>query len=78
MAAQRKFKDRYGLAYPLLSDPDQILLKELGVLKEKTMYGRKVQGTVRSTFLIGADGRVEKAWSPVEVEGHTAEVLAAL
>ena len=78
VAAQKKFKEKYGFPYALLADPDQEYLEKLGVRKEKNMYGKKVMGTVRTTLLIGPDGKVEKMWSPVVVKGHAKQVLEAL
>ena len=78
VAAQKKFKEKYKIAYPLLADPDKTLLEALGVVKEKNMYGKKVMGVVRTTFLIGADGKVEKVWNNVSPEGHPREVLESL
>jgi thioredoxin-dependent peroxiredoxin len=78
VAAQKKFKEKHSLSYPLLADPEKSLLGKLGLIKEKNMYGRKVMGTVRTTVLVGPDGRVEKVWSPVEIKGHAQEVLAAV
>jgi peroxiredoxin Q/BCP len=76
-AAQKKFDDKYGLGFPLLSDPDHAVAEAFGVWKEKSMYGRKVMGIERSTFLIDADGVLRQEWRKVKVEGHVAAVLAA-
>jgi peroxiredoxin Q/BCP len=73
-----KFKGKYGLAFPLAGDEGRDMLKAYGVWTEKSMYGRKYMGVERSTFLIGRDGRIAKAWRKVKVEGHAGEVLAAL
>jgi peroxiredoxin Q/BCP len=75
-AAQRKFKEKYDLPYTLLADDKKEVAKKFDVLKEKNMYGRKVMGIVRSTFLIGPDGKVVHIFSPVKPEGHAEEVLA--
>jgi peroxiredoxin Q/BCP len=77
-AAQRKFKDKHGLPFPLLSDADTKVQQAWGVWKEKNMYGKKVMGTERTTVLVGRDGKVERLFSKVKVEGHVAEVLEAL
>jgi peroxiredoxin Q/BCP len=77
VAAQKKFKEKQGLNYPLLADPEKALLKALGVLKDKVMYGKKVKGTVRATFLVGADGVVRKTWEVADIPAHPGEVLAA-
>ncbi len=77
-AAQRKFKDKYQLPFPLLSDADLALMKSAGVWKEKNMYGKKVMGTERTTVIIGPDGKVEQLFSKVKVDGHVENVLAGL
>jgi peroxiredoxin Q/BCP len=76
--AQRKFKERLGLPFPLLSDADASLQKAWGVWKEKSMYGKKVMGTERTTVVVAPDGTVRRLFSKVKVEGHVREVLAAL
>ncbi len=73
-----RFRDKYGLKVTLLSDPDLAAHRAWGAFGEKVMYGKKVEGTIRSTFVVGADGRVAHAWSPVKVPGHVDAVLAAL
>jgi len=77
-AAQAKFKTRYELPFTLLADEDKSVAQAYGVWKEKNMYGRKVMGIERTTFLIGGDGKIEKIWPKVKAKGHAAEVLAAL
>lgn len=72
-----KFADKYALEFPLASDEAGALTEAYGVWVEKSMYGRKYMGIERSTFLVGADGRIAKIWPKVKVEGHAAEVLAA-
>jgi thioredoxin-dependent peroxiredoxin len=72
-----KFRDKYGLAIPLASDPEKTVLDAYGVWVEKSMYGRKYMGVERSTFLIGPDGRIAKIWRKVKVPGHAEAVLAA-
>jgi peroxiredoxin Q/BCP len=72
------FREKYALNFPLLSDPDLAVHKAYGAYGEKTMYGKKVLGTIRSTFLIGRDGTVVRAWRGVKVDGHVDAVLAAL
>ena len=71
------FAKKYALDFPLASDPDHALAEAYGVWVEKSMYGRKYMGIERSTFLVGADGKVAQAWRKVSVAGHAAEVLAA-
>jgi peroxiredoxin Q/BCP len=77
MPALDKFAKKYGLAFPLASDEAGALTEAYGVWVEKSMYGKKYMGIERSTFLVGADGRVSRAWHKVKVDGHAAEVLAA-
>ncbi len=72
-----KFRDKYKLAIPLLSDPDLTAHKAFGAYGEKTMYGKKVLGVIRSTFL-AQGGKVVRAWSSVKVDGHVDAVLAEL
>ena len=73
---QLKFKEKESLPYTLLADDKKEVAKKFDVLKEKNMYGKKVMGIVRSTFLIGPDGRIVHIFSPVKPEGHAEEVLA--
>ena len=75
---QDNFKKKYSLPFPLLCDVDRKVAKAYGVLKEKNMYGRKVLGVQRTTFLIDASGKVRKIFPKVRVEGHVQEVLAVL
>lgn len=75
VGSHRKFKDKYGLKEKLLSDPDHTFAKECGAFGEKKSYGKTVQGTIRSTFLVGKDGKVEKAWTNVKATGHAQRVL---
>lgn len=77
VASHDKFKKKYGLSFALASDEAKTMLEAYGVWVEKSMYGRKYMGIERSTFLIGTDGKVKKAWSKVKVPGHVEEVLAA-
>jgi len=76
--AQAKFKAKYDLQYPLLADVDEKVCKQFGVLKEKNMYGKKVMGIERTTFLIGPDQTLVKIFPKVKPEGHAEEVLAAI
>ncbi|HLH33110.1 MAG TPA: thioredoxin-dependent thiol peroxidase [Alloacidobacterium sp.] len=76
--AQAKFKAKYDLPYPLLADVDEKVCKQFGVLKEKNMYGKKVMGIERTTFLIGPDQRLIKIFPKVKPEGHAEEVLEAI
>jgi peroxiredoxin Q/BCP len=72
------FRDKHALTIPLLSDPDLAVHKAFGAWGEKTMYGKKVEGTIRSTFVIGPDGKIARVFSPVKVDGHADAVLDAL
>jgi peroxiredoxin Q/BCP len=77
-AGQKKFQEKYQLPFPLLSDADLAVQKAWGVWGEKTMYGKKILGTIRTTVIVGADGKVEKVFPKVKVDGHVASVLEAL
>lgn len=73
-----KFKDKYGLPFTLLADPEHEVAERYGVWVGKTMYGKTSMGIKRSTFVIDADGNVAKAMHGVKPEGHADQVLAAL
>jgi peroxiredoxin Q/BCP len=75
--AQDAFKAKHGLAIPLASDETHRMLDAYGVWGEKSMYGKKFMGIIRTTLLIDRDGRVARIWPKVKVEGHAEEVLAA-
>ena len=77
-AAQAKFKQKYDLPFTLLADEQKSAAEAYGVWKEKNMYGRKVMGIERTTFVIGPDGKIEKIYGKVKAKGHAAAVLAAL
>ena len=77
MKSHEKFIGKYSLAVPLASDQDGRISDAFGTWVEKSMYGRKYMGMERATYLIGADGRVLKAWRKVKVPNHAAEVLKA-
>jgi thioredoxin-dependent peroxiredoxin len=76
--AQAKFATKYGLPNTFVADPDHAIAEAYGVWKEKIMYGKKYMGIERTTFLIGADGKIAKIFPKVKPEGHAAEVLEAL
>ena len=78
IASHEKFKARQSFPFDLLSDPDEKLCRKFDVIHEKTLYGRKFMGVVRSTFLIGADGKLRQEWRGVKVKGHAAEVLESV
>lgn len=77
MGPIEKFAKKYGLDFPLASDADHKVAEAYGVWVEKSMYGRTYMGMERSSFLVGADGRVVKVWRKVKPEEHAAAVLAA-
>jgi peroxiredoxin Q/BCP len=77
MKKHEKFIGKYSLAVPLVSDEDGRVSEAFGTWVQKSMYGRKYMGMERATFLIGADGRVLRAWRKVKVPGHAEEVLKA-
>lgn len=76
--SHRKFREKYGLTFPLLSDPDGSISTSYGVLKEKNMYGRKSIGIERTTFLIDGNGTVRKIYPKVKVEGHVDRIIQDL
>jgi len=78
VSSHKNFREKQSIPYPLLSDPDKKTAVAYGAYGEKTMYGKKSMGMIRSTFLIDADGVVKKAWRSVKVAGHVDEVLAAI
>lgn len=78
LAAHAKFKNKYNLNFTLLSDPSLATHVAYGAWGEKIMYGQKTIGVVRSTFLVGTDGKIVKTWPKVKVQGHVDDVLAAL
>ncbi|MEY3465741.1 MAG: peroxiredoxin [Steroidobacteraceae bacterium] len=76
-ASHARFRDKENLNYELLSDADEALCTSFDVIREKNMYGKKVFGIERSTFLIDAAGKLAREWRKVKADGHAAEVLAA-
>src|SRR5258708_24346888 len=72
------FRDKIGIGFPLLRDPDLAAHRAYGVWGKKMMYGKEVEGTIPSTFLISPDGKVAKAWTRVKVDGHAEDVVEAL
>ncbi len=76
--AQAKFKSKFDLPFTLLADTGHRAAEEYGVWKEKSMYGKKYMGVDRTTFVIGTDGVIKKIFPKVKVDGHAAEVLAAI
>jgi peroxiredoxin Q/BCP len=75
--AQESFRAKHGLTTPLLSDPTHSILEAYGAWGEKMLYGRKFDGIIRTTVLIGRDGKVARIWRNVKVDGHADQVLAA-
>ena len=75
--AQSKFKEKYELNFTLLADDSKDVAEKYGVMKEKNMYGKKVMGVARTTFVIES-GKISKIFNNVKPEGHAEEVLAAL
>ena len=75
---QKKFKEKYDLPFVLLSDEEKAAAQAFGVWKEKNMYGKKVMGIERSTFVIGPDGKIEEVYTKVKPEGHAADVLGKI
>jgi peroxiredoxin Q/BCP len=77
-AKHQKFREKYGLKFPLLTDADHEVGETYGAWGEKTMYGKKMIGVIRSTFLVAADGTIDRAWYHVKADGHAAKVLEEL
>ena len=77
-ASKKRFADKFDLTFPLLADADHAVAEKYGVWQKKSLYGRKFMGIVRTTYLIGADGKVAKRWDNVKVDGHAEDVLAAV
>lgn len=78
LKAQEAFRDRHELTTPLVSDEQHEMLEAYGVWGEKSMYGKTFLGILRTTVLVGADGRIIRIWRHVKVDGHADEVLAAV
>ncbi len=78
IASHCKFRDKFSLSFPLLSDADGKVMESYGAWGDKVMYGKKMKGIIRSTVLIGSDGKVKQHWPKVSVKGHVAEVLEAV
>jgi peroxiredoxin Q/BCP len=76
--SHRRFRERYDLSVRLLSDPGHETMAAYGAWGEKTLYGRTTVGVIRSTFVVGPDGKVVRAWYGVRADGHAEKVLAAL
>ena len=76
--SKAKFADKHGLTFPLLADADHEVAGKYGVWQQKSFMGRKFMGIVRTTYLIGPDGKVLERWDNVKVDGHVAAVAAAV
>jgi peroxiredoxin Q/BCP len=77
-SAQKKFKEKYDLPYSLLADVDKTVVNKYGVLKEKSMYGRKYMGIERTTFVISPEGKIAAIIGGIKPDEHAAAVIAAL
>jgi peroxiredoxin Q/BCP len=76
--SHRAFRAKYGIGFPLLSDPDHSVMERYGAWGAKTMYGKQTTGVIRSTFLVDEQGKVERAWYNVKADGHAEKVLAEI
>ena len=76
--SHHKFQENHGLNFTLLSDSEHKLAEFFGAWGEKSMYGKKYMGIIRSTFIINPDGEIEKSWTKVKVKGHVDEVIESL
>ena len=77
-ASKARFAKKYDVTFPLLADEDHAVAEKYGVWQQKSLYGRKFMGNVRTTYLIGGDGKVARRWDNVKVDGHAEEVLSAV
>ena len=77
-ASHVRFRDKYGLEFTLLSDPTKATMEAYGAYGEKMMYGKRMTGVIRSTFIIDEKGKIARAWYSVKADGHAAKVLAEL
>ena len=77
-ASHTKFREKYGLKFNLLCDPDKKMMEKYGAYGEKILYGKTVIGVIRSTFIIGPTGTIERTWYSIKTNGHAAKVLEAL
>ena len=78
LKAQKKFQEKESLPFTLLADADKKVAEAFGVMKEKSMYGKKVWGVARTTFIIGPEGKIQHIFDKVKPDGHAEEVLAYL
>jgi len=77
-ASKARFAHKYDLSFPLLADADHKVAERYGAWKEKSLYGRSFMGIARTTYLVGADGKVARRWDNVKVDGHAEAVLTAI
>src|SRR5262252_7831802 len=77
-ASKKRFAEKFDLTFPLLADAEHKVAEKYGVWQKKSLYGRAFMGIVRTTYLIGGDGKVTKRWDNVKVDGHAEEVLEAV
>jgi thioredoxin-dependent peroxiredoxin len=77
-SAQKKFKEKHQLPYSLLSDPEKAVAKKFGVLKEKSMYGRKYMGIERTTFVVSPEGKISAVLTGLKPDEHATAAIAAL
>jgi peroxiredoxin Q/BCP len=78
LRSHERFKAKYDFPFELLSDENEELCTIFDVIKQKNMYGKKVRGIERSTFLVDASGKLRREWRKVKIDGHVAEVLEAV
>ncbi len=78
VASHEKFREKQQFPFDLISDPDEAVCRHFDVIHEKTLYGRKFMGIVRSTFLIDTSGKLRREWRKVKVKGHADEVFDAV
>ena len=76
--SHQKFREKYGLKFDLLVDAEKKVMEKYGAFDEKMMYGKKVMGVIRSTFVIGPTGKIENAWYSVKADGHADKVVGTL
>ena len=77
-ASKKRFADKFDLNFPLLADAGHEVAEKYGVWQKKSLYGRQFMGIVRTTYLIGGDGKVARRWDNVKVDGHAEDVLEAV
>lgn len=78
LKSHEKFRDKFDFPFDLISDEEEKLCQQFDVMKDKNMYGKKVRGIERSTFLIDENGKLRREWRKVKIDGHVEEVLSAV